>query len=70
IVGIWIEKGMGLIIPGFVPTPSGDLVEYSPSLIEFLVSIGIWALGALVFTVLAKVAIAIQEGNLRAAPAR
>jgi Ni/Fe-hydrogenase subunit HybB-like protein len=70
VIGIWIEKGMGLIIPGFVPTPSGDLVEYSPSLIEFLVSIGIWALGALVFTVLAKVAIAIQEGNLRAAPAR
>ncbi|MBT5829668.1 MAG: polysulfide reductase NrfD [Candidatus Latescibacteria bacterium] len=65
VIGIWVEKGMGLIIPGFVPTPSGDLVEYSPSMIEFLVSLGIWALGAFIFTVLAKVAIAIQEGNLR-----
>ena len=23
IVGIWIEKGMGLVIPGFIPTPLG-----------------------------------------------
>jgi len=66
-VGIWVEKGMGLIIPGFIPTPSGDLVEYGPSLIEFFVCLGIWALGAFVFTVLAKVAIAIQEGHLCAA---
>lgn len=66
VVGIWIEKGMGLIIPGFLPTPSGDLVEYEPSFVEFFVSLGIWGLGILVFTVLAKVAIAIQEGNLRA----
>jgi molybdopterin-containing oxidoreductase family membrane subunit len=67
IIGIWVEKGMGLIVPGFIPTPSGDLVEYSPSLVEFFVCLGIWALGAFVFTVLAKVAIAIQEGRLCAA---
>jgi molybdopterin-containing oxidoreductase family membrane subunit len=65
VLGVWIEKGMGLIIPGFIPSPSGELVEYSPSVIEFLVSLGIWALGALVFTVFAKVALAIQYGTLR-----
>ena len=65
IVAIWIEKGMGLIIPGFIPTPLGDLVEYTPSLVEFFVSLGIWAFGALLFTILAKVAIAIQTGELR-----
>ena len=65
-VGIWVEKGMGLIVPGFIPTPSGALVEYGPSVIEFFVCLGIWALGAFVFTVLAKVAIAIQEGHLQA----
>ncbi|HWU36391.1 MAG TPA: cyclic nucleotide-binding domain-containing protein, partial [Candidatus Acidoferrum sp.] len=37
IVGIWIEKGMGLVIPGFIPTPLGEMVEYSPSLNETLV---------------------------------
>lgn len=64
IVGVWVEKGMGLIIPGFMPTPMGDLVEYQPSVSEFLISLGIWALGALIFTVMAKVALAIQFGNL------
>ncbi|MEQ1665829.1 MAG: polysulfide reductase, partial [Bdellovibrionales bacterium] len=64
-VGIWIEKGMGLIIPGFIPTPLGDLVEYRPSPVEFFVSLGIWSLGALIFTIFTKVAIAIQIGELR-----
>lgn len=66
VIGIWIEKGMGLIIPGFIPTPAGDLVEYAPSVVEFFVSLGIWALGTALFTVMAKVALAIQAGRLRA----
>lgn len=65
IVGIWIEKGMGLIIPGFIPTPLGEIVEYHPTLTEVLVSMGIWAIGLIIFTVLAKPAIAIELGTLR-----
>lgn len=65
-VGIWVEKGMGLIIPGFIPTPAGDLVEYQPSMTETLVSAGIWAMGAFMFTVMVRVAAAIQSGRLRA----
>ena len=67
VVGVWVEKGMGLIVPGFLPTPMGDLVEYTPSAIEIGVCMGIWALGAALFTVMAKVAIAIMRGDLRAA---
>jgi len=67
--GIWIEKGMGLVVPGFIPTPLGEVFEYSPSVTEILVTIGIWSLGALVFTLLAKVIIAIQMGRLSATPA-
>lgn len=63
--GIWIEKGMGLIIPGFIPASWGDIIEYSPSWIEIGVTIGIWAMGAFIFTVLAKVAISIETGSLR-----
>jgi molybdopterin-containing oxidoreductase family membrane subunit len=37
IVGIWIEKGMGLVIPGFIPPPPGEMVEDSPSLNETLI---------------------------------
>ncbi|TPV97007.1 MAG: polysulfide reductase [Myxococcales bacterium FL481] len=69
VVGVWVEKGMGLIVPGFVPSPAGDLVEYAPSAQEFWVSLGIWCFGAALFTVMAKVALAIKSGRLRAADA-
>jgi molybdopterin-containing oxidoreductase family membrane subunit len=65
VTGVWIEKGMGMVVPGFIPTPTGDLVEYTPSSTEFLICLGIWALGAFIFTVLCKVALAIQSGDLR-----
>jgi len=65
IIGVWIEKGMGLVIPGFVPTTLGEVFEYAPSWGEVFVSLGIWAFGMLVFTLLAKVAIPIELGTLR-----
>lgn len=64
-VGIWIEKGMGLIIPGFIPASWGDIVEYTPSIIEIGVTLGIWAMGAFIFTLLARVAIHIETGQIR-----
>ncbi len=65
VVGVWIEKGMGLIIPGFIPTPLGEVVEYAPSAVEIFVSIGIWSFGLLVFTLLVKIAIPIELGELK-----
>lgn len=64
-VAIWIEKGFGLIVPGFIPGPYGKIVEYTPTGIEIGVTIGIWALGAFVFTILAKTAIGIETKKLR-----
>jgi len=66
-LGIWIEKGMGFVIPGFIPTPLGEVFEYTPSVAELAVSVGIWALSILVFTLLAKASIAISAGEVRAA---
>jgi len=63
-VGIWIEKGMGLIVPGFIPGPWGKIVEYTPSWIEIAITVGIWAMGAFIFTVLARVTIAIETGKI------
>lgn len=68
-VGIWIEKGMGLVVPGFIPTPLGEVFEYTPTLREIVVALGIWAFGALVFTLLAKASIAIETGRIRASSA-
>jgi molybdopterin-containing oxidoreductase family membrane subunit len=63
IVGVWIEKGPGFVIPGFVPDPLGEIHEYVPNLVELMVSFGIWATGLLIFTLLMKVAIPIETGE-------
>jgi molybdopterin-containing oxidoreductase family membrane subunit len=59
-VGVLIEKSIGTIIPGFVPEPWGKIPHYVPTWVELTVSAGLWALGAFVFTVLAKAAIPIE----------
>ncbi|HBF13301.1 MAG TPA: polysulfide reductase [Deltaproteobacteria bacterium] len=64
IIGIWIEKGMGLIFPGFIPTPLGEIVEYVPNMGEIFVCLGVVSLGALMFTITTKVAIAILTDEL------
>ena len=64
-LGIWIEKGFGLVIPGFIPSPLGEIVEYTPSLIELGVTAGVWATGMFVVTVLVRVALPIELGDVR-----
>ena len=63
-VAIWIEKGFGLIVPGFVPGPWGKIAEYTPTFVEVAVTLGIWAMGAFVFTILAKTGIAIELNKI------
>jgi molybdopterin-containing oxidoreductase family membrane subunit len=63
IAGVWIEKGPGFVIPGFVPDPLGEIYTYIPNLLELIVSFGIWAVGFLIFTLLMKVAIPIASGE-------
>jgi molybdopterin-containing oxidoreductase family membrane subunit len=65
-VSIWVEKGIGLVIPGFVPSPLGEIVEYAPTWIEIAVTAGVWALGLFVLTVLVRVALPIELGQARA----
>ncbi len=58
---LWIEKGLGLVITGFVPGVLGHVNEYWPTRPEVLIALGIYAVGALVLTVLYKVAIGVRE---------
>lgn len=58
---IYLEKGMGLVVPGFIPSPLGEIVDYFPTWIEIAVTLGIWALGFFIFTLLVKAAITIEK---------
>lgn len=63
--GIWIEKGMGLVVPGFIPTPIGEVSEYFPTFVEVLLTVGIWAFGFFILTILLKGAIGILQGEIK-----
>ncbi|MHC4932942.1 MAG: NrfD/PsrC family molybdoenzyme membrane anchor subunit, partial [Planctomycetota bacterium] len=63
--GIYIEKGLGLLIPGQAPDMLGEFYAYRPTLIELSVGAGIWAFGALLFTWMSKIAAAVVLGSMR-----
>jgi Ni/Fe-hydrogenase subunit HybB-like protein len=68
-VGIWIEKGMGMVLPGFVPSVLHEMVEYMPSPLEWKIMAGIWALGLMVYTLALKIAINIlRQSSFAAKP--
>jgi Ni/Fe-hydrogenase subunit HybB-like protein len=64
--GCYIEKGMGLIIPGLTPDTLGEIYEYYPTLMEVRVAAGVFAIGFLVFTLMLKVAVPITLGEFQA----
>ncbi len=63
--GIWVEKGMGLLIPGYLPTPIGEYGRYVPTTLEILVTLGNWAMGFLILTILLKGAIGVLLGDIK-----
>jgi Ni/Fe-hydrogenase subunit HybB-like protein len=66
-LSLWIDKGIGLIVAAFVPSPLGAVTGYTPSLPEGLIVLAIWAVGALILTVLYKIALSVREEPLHSA---
>jgi len=60
-VAIWMEKGIGLIVPGLIPSPLGEVVDYLPTWVELCVTLGIFALGITVVTWLIRAALIIEQ---------
>jgi molybdopterin-containing oxidoreductase family membrane subunit len=60
-VSLWIDKGFGLIVGGFAPNPFEQPVSYWPTIPEFLITIGVWAIGFLVLTILYKIAVSVKR---------
>jgi len=49
-VSLWIDKGLGLVVGGFVPSPLGAVADYVPTWREVTITAGVWALGAIMVT--------------------
>jgi molybdopterin-containing oxidoreductase family membrane subunit len=60
-IGAWIDKGLGLISAGFVPNPLHEVNEYMPTTPEVMITLGVWAAGFIVLTILYKMATSVKE---------
>jgi len=63
VLSIWIDKGVGLILGGFIPSPLQEIVEYTPTATEIFITLGIWGIGILLLTILLKVVVAVKMEN-------
>jgi molybdopterin-containing oxidoreductase family membrane subunit len=61
VAGIWLEKGLGMVVGGFIPSTLDKVTEYAPTLPEVLITLGVYAIGALVLTVLYKIAVGVRR---------
>ena len=60
-LSLWIDKGVGMVLGGFVPNPLDRVTEYIPTVIELGISLAVWASGALILTILYKIAITVED---------
>ncbi|MBW2526686.1 MAG: polysulfide reductase NrfD [Deltaproteobacteria bacterium] len=61
IVAIWIEKGLGMIVAGFVPNTFHEVIEYAPTTPELMIALGVYGIGAFILTILYKIAVSVRE---------
>jgi molybdopterin-containing oxidoreductase family membrane subunit len=70
-VSLWIEKGLGLVVTGFIPSPLEKITEYTPTALEIGIALGVWAGGLLILTILYQVFVSIckitRESNISSA---
>jgi molybdopterin-containing oxidoreductase family membrane subunit len=64
ILAIWIEKGVGMVVTGFIPNPLGHVTDYAPTGIEIAITAGVYAIGALMLTLIYKIVVGVRERML------
>ncbi|RJP47624.1 MAG: hypothetical protein C4548_00835 [Desulfobacteraceae bacterium] len=60
-IGTWIDKGLGMIAGGFIPNPLHRVQEYIPTFPEIMITLGVYATGFLILTILYKIVISVKE---------
>jgi len=66
IAAIWIEKGVGMVVTGFIPNPLGRITDYSPSGVEVAITMGVYAIGFMMLTLIYKIVVNVRERMLAA----
>ncbi|HID78487.1 MAG TPA: menaquinol oxidoreductase [Planctomycetaceae bacterium] len=61
ITAIWIEKGMGTVVTGFIPSPLGRITQYTPTALEVVITLGVYAIGFLILSLLYKIVVSVRE---------
>ena len=61
IAAIWTEKGLAMVVTGFIPTPLGEVLDYVPTAPEIAITVGVYAVGFLALTVLYKIVLNVRE---------
>ncbi|HUZ45694.1 MAG TPA: NrfD/PsrC family molybdoenzyme membrane anchor subunit [Terriglobia bacterium] len=60
---LWIDKGVCMVVGGFIPSPLGTITRYVPTFPEMAITLGVWAVGALMLTVFYKIALSVKIGK-------
>ncbi len=58
---LWLDKGLGFVMGGLVVNPLHEIVEYYPTANEIGITLGIWATGFFLVTVLYKIAVSVEH---------
>jgi molybdopterin-containing oxidoreductase family membrane subunit len=61
ILSLWLEKGVGLVVIGFIPAPLGQVTEYVPTLPEAVITIGVYAIGFMLLTIFYKIIVTVRD---------
>jgi Ni/Fe-hydrogenase subunit HybB-like protein len=60
-ISIWIDKGLGMVVTGFIPSPLGAVVKYWPTWNELAIGLGVYGMGALLITVFYKITLSVRD---------
>jgi molybdopterin-containing oxidoreductase family membrane subunit len=60
-VALWLDKGLGFVMGGLVVSPLEEITEYYPTANEIGITLGIWATGFLLVTLLYKIAVGVEH---------
>lgn len=60
VLASWIDKGLGLLIGGFTPNMYEGVTLYTPTVREIAVAVGVYAVGALVLSLLWRIALGVK----------